>query len=179
MNGEITFRRITRDDFPLLSVWLAHPHVQRWWAHDPSPAAVERDFGDTVDGVEPAEDYIVVLDGRPVGHMQFCRFLDYPEYVEEMESVYPVGTGSATIDYFIGEPDLVGRGVGTAVISAFVDRVWVEHPDVTHVVVPVNSLNVASWRALQKAGFRLVAQGDLSPDNPDDPPGHEVLRIDR
>jgi aminoglycoside 6'-N-acetyltransferase len=93
--------------------------------------------------------------------------------------VYPVCPGAATIDYFIGELELVGQGVGTAVISAFVQRIWADQPDATHLVVPVNSLNVASWRALQKAGFRLVAQGELSPDNPDDPPGHEVLRIDR
>jgi aminoglycoside 6'-N-acetyltransferase len=175
----ITFRRLTRDDFPQLSAWLARPHVRRWWAHDPSPAAVEDDFGDTVDGLEPAEDYIVVLDGRPVGHIQFCYFADYPEYVAEMASVYPVGSGAASIDYFIGEPELIGRGLGTEVIAAFVERVWTEHPDATHLVVPVNSLNVASWRALQKAGFELVARGELTPDNPDDPPGHEVLRIDR
>jgi aminoglycoside 6'-N-acetyltransferase len=179
VTAEITFRRITRDDFALLSTWLARSHVRRWWAHDPSPAAVERDFGGAVDGVEPAEDYIVVIDGRPVGVMQFCFFIDYPEYVEEMASVYPVGAGAASIDYFIGEPELIGRGVGTAVIAAFVDRVWSQQPDVTHIVVPVNSLNVASWRALQNAGFELVARGDLEPDAPGDPPGHEVLRIDR
>jgi aminoglycoside 6'-N-acetyltransferase len=179
MTVEITFRRLARADFPLLSHWLAEPHVRRWWAHDPSPAAVEEDFGGTVDGLEPAEDYIVVLDGRPVGVIQFCYFADYPDYAEEMESVYPVGPGAVTIDYFIGELDITGRGVGTAVISSFVERIWADEPEATHVVVAVNSLNVASWRALQKAGFRLVAQGELSPDNPDDPPAHHVLRIDR
>jgi aminoglycoside 6'-N-acetyltransferase len=176
---DISFRRLTRDDFPRLSHWLAQPHVRRWWAHDPSPDSVEDDFGDTVDGIEPAEDFVIEVGGVPAGVMQYCRFVDYPDYVEEMADVYPVGAGAATIDYFIGELDLVGRGVGTAVIAAFVDRVWSVHPDVTHLVVPVNSLNVASWRALQKAGFRLVAEGDLEPDNADDPHAHHVLRIDR
>lgn len=176
---EITFERLTRDRFDLLATWLAEPHVHRWWAHDPSPEAVEADFGPTADGAEPAEDHVVLVDGRPVGVMQYCRLVDYPEYLEEIEAVIPVEDGAATIDYMIGEPDLVGRGVGTAVITAFVERVWSTEPGVTHLLVPVNSGNVASWRALEKAGFRTVARGEMEPDAPGDDRMHEVLRIDR
>jgi aminoglycoside 6'-N-acetyltransferase len=43
----------------------------------------------------------------------------------------------------------------------------------------VVAANTASWRALEKAGFRRVASGDLPPDNPVDDPLHHVLRIDR
>jgi aminoglycoside 6'-N-acetyltransferase len=39
--------------------------------------------------------------------------------------------------------------------------------------------NVASWRALEKAGLERVAEGDLTPDNPVDPPLHYVYRADR
>jgi aminoglycoside 6'-N-acetyltransferase len=176
---DIVFERLAREHFALLGRWLAEPHVARWWDHDPSPAAVEDDFGDTVDGLEPAEDFLVVIDGEPAGIVQYCRYHDYPEYVEEMASVYPVSTDVASIDYFIGDPQRVGRGLGTAMIAAFVDRVWVSEPDVSAIVVPVNSANVASWRALLSAGFRLVARGDLVPDNPIDDPAHEILRIDR
>lgn len=163
----------------MLGGWLAEPHVARWWNHDPSPTAVEDDFGDAVDGLEPAEDYLALADGVPVGIVQYCRFHDYPEYVEEMEPVYPVSPDMASIDYLIGDPQRVGKGLGTAVIAAFVDRVWNHEPDVAAIVVPVNSANVRSWRALLAAGFRLVAQGDLTPDNPIDDPAHEILRIDR
>lgn len=175
----ITFERLTREHFDLLGRWLAEPHVARWWAHDPSPAAVEDDFGDVVDGLEPAEDFLTFEDGVPIGIVQYCRFHDYPEYVEEMAPVYPVSTDVASIDYLIGDPQRVGRGLGTAMIAAFVNDVWERHPDVMAIVVPVNSANVASWRALLSAGFRLVARGDLTPDNPIDDPGHEILRIDR
>jgi aminoglycoside 6'-N-acetyltransferase len=175
----ITFTKITRDDFPLLSRWLAEPHVERWWTHDPSPEAVEDDFGDVVDGLEPAEDHLALLDGEPVGLIQFCRLHDYPEYVEELEPVYPVGEGSGSIDYFVGDPARIGQGLGTEMIRAYVDHIWHAHPEVTHLVVPVNSTNVASWRALRRAGFRLVARGEMEPDNPIDAWQHEILRIDR
>jgi aminoglycoside 6'-N-acetyltransferase len=45
--------------------------------------------------------------------------------------------------------------------------------------VSVVAANVASWRALEKAGFRRVAAGELEPDNPVDDPQHYMLRIDR
>jgi len=111
--------------------------------------------------------------------IQFCRFHDFPEYVAEMADVYPVDVDAATIDYFVGEPTAIGQGLGTAMIGQFVTRIWIEEPDVGHVVVPVNSANVASWRALLNAGFRLVARGELDPDNPIDDRMHEILCIDR
>ncbi|MEH3154670.1 MAG: hypothetical protein PGN29_04760 [Gordonia paraffinivorans] len=39
--------------------------------------------------------------------------------------------------------------------------------------------NGASWRALEKAGFTIVASGDIPPDNPADDPRHHVLRRTR
>ena len=92
-----TFERLDRDRFGLLAAWLAEPHVARWWNHDPSPDAVEVDFGGTVDGAEPAEDYVALLDTRPVGLIQYCRFHDYPDYVAEMVDVYPVSWTAASI----------------------------------------------------------------------------------
>ncbi len=60
-----------------------------------------------------------------------------------------------------------------------VQRMWTDHPDLGDVVVPVNVDNVASWRALEKAGFHKVAIGNLEPDNPIDRPLHHILRIER
>ena len=90
-----------------------------------------------------------------------------------------VSDGDASIDYLVGEPDLVGRGVGRSMISAFVAFVWTHDPTTTSLVVPVNSANERSWRALLRAGFHLVARGELDPDNPVHGSLHEVLRIDR
>ena len=174
-----TFERLRRDQFGQLAAWLAEPHVARWWNHDPSLHAVEHDFGGAVDGAEPSEDYVVLLDTRPIGLIQYCRFHDYPEYVAQMVEVYPVSSTAASIDYLIGDSSIVGRGVGTAMIQAFVQRIWATRSEVDHIVVPVNMANVASWRALEKAGFRAVARGDLDPDNPIDDRLHQIMRVDR
>jgi aminoglycoside 6'-N-acetyltransferase len=175
----IAFRRLARTDFPVLGEWLAAPHVREWWNHEFTPEALEDDFGDAIDGLEAGEDWVAELDGRPVGLFQYSRFDDYPEYAEEMDDVYPVGTGAASIDYLVGDPERIGRGLGTALIIAFVDFAFARDPTTTHLVVPVNSANERSWRALLRAGFRLVARGEMDPDNPVHERMHEVLRIDR
>ncbi len=56
---------------------------------------------------------------------------------------------------------------------------WTSYPEAPAIIVAVVAGNVGSWRALEKAGFRRIAEGDITPDNPVDPPRHVVLRIDR
>jgi aminoglycoside 6'-N-acetyltransferase len=175
-----TFRSLARDDFPLLAEWLSHPHVHRWWAHEWSPDALERDFGPTIDGKEPAEDFIASMDGEPIGVVQYCHIVDYDEYVAELAPVYRIGEGTASIDYFIGDLDRVGCGIGTMMLTAFVDEmVWARDPRATQLVVPVNAANTASNRVLEKVGFTLVAVGEMEPDNPIDDHLHHVHRLDR
>jgi aminoglycoside 6'-N-acetyltransferase len=174
-----TWRRLIEPDFPLLGRWLAEPHVARWWNHETSLEAVHRDFGPAARGEEPAEDLLALLDGRPFGLVQRCRLADYPEYRDELAPVTEVPDGALTIDYLIGDPELTGRGVGSRMLRAFVAQTWDDHPGATSIIVPVVAANRPSWRALENAGLRRVAEGELEPDNPIDDRAHYVYRIDR
>ena len=177
--GALSFRRVIRADFPLLASWLAEPHVARWWNHEFSPEAVERDFGPVADGDESSEDHLVLLGDRPIGLIQYSRYEDYPAYVEELSPLLSVPDGAVAIDYLIGDPELTGQGLGAAMIASFADHIWSVNPQASCIIVPVSSANQASWGALLRAGFRVVARGDLEPDNPIDEPSHEILRLDR
>ena len=174
-----SFRRVELDDFALLGRWLSHPHVARWWHHEWSPEAVARDFGPSARAEEPNQDWLALLAGRPVGLLQRCWWTDYPEYLVEITPVYPPPPGAISLDYLIGEPGDVGRGLGPAMITAFALRTWTDLPGSSCLVIPVNAANRASWRMLEKAGFALVAEGEMEPDNPVDDRLHLVLRLDR
>jgi aminoglycoside 6'-N-acetyltransferase len=175
----VDVRPLARADFPLLGAWLAEPLVARWWHHDPRPAALERDFGPSVDGADPTEMFIATLHGRPFGLIQRYRVEDNPEWGEELSAVWPVPAGALSIDYLIGEPAFRGRGLGAVMIATAVARGWDQYRDADDVVVPVATGNRASWRALETAGFRRVATGELTPDNPVDPRDHVVYRCRR
>jgi len=175
----LTFRRVTRDDFGLLARWLEQPLVRRWWNHEFTPEAVERDFGSSADGTEPNQDWLALHDGEPFGLIQFSHWTWYPEYVEEVSPILDLPDGAVSIDYLIGDPERLGVSAGPAMIRAFVDRIWATDPEASCVIVPVALANRRSWRALEKAGFTRVAEGELEPDNPIDNRDHVILRLDR
>ena len=175
----VELRPLRRADFPLLSRWLAEPLVARWWDHDSSAEAVERDFGPCVDGTDPTAVHLGVHDGEPFGLVQVYAFADEPESLAELSAVCRVPAGALSIDYLVGEPSARGRGLGTALIAAAVARGFADHPEARDVLVPVAAGNVASWRALQRAGATWYAAGELTPDNPVDPPDHVVHRFTR
>jgi aminoglycoside 6'-N-acetyltransferase len=179
--SEMTFswRRLTEADFPLLASWLAEPHVARWWHHETSPQALARDFGPAARGDEPSEDLLVLLDGEPLGLVQRLRIADFPEYLAELTPIVDVPDGSFGIDYLIGDVRQTGRGIGPRMIRAIVERTWSDYSDASCLIMPVSAANRTSWRALEKAGLRRIAEGELEPDNPIDNRNHVIYRIDR
>ncbi|MCZ4588913.1 GNAT family N-acetyltransferase [Rhodococcus opacus] len=172
------FVRTTREFFPQLQRWLREPHVARFWNHDTADADIERDFGGSIDGTEPCEDFLVRRDGLPFGFIQRYRIADYPEDLALLAALVEIPPGSISIDYYVGGPQHTGQGLGTAMISAFVAKCRADLPDATAIVVPVVVPNRASWRALEKAGFRRVGEGYLPPDNPIDDGAHYISRLD-
>jgi aminoglycoside 6'-N-acetyltransferase len=177
--GDLAFRRLTRADLPRLGEWLSEPQVARWWNHESSADAVERDFGASVRGDEPGEDLVVCLAGQPIGLLQRSVIADYPEDLAEFAALVDVPTGAVALDYLIGIADLRGRGLGARMIAAAVEDTWLSHPTAPAIFVAVVSANAASWRTLERAGFRRIAEGPMSPDNPLDDPLHYVYRIAR
>jgi aminoglycoside 6'-N-acetyltransferase len=177
--AELAFRRLRRDDFGLLAHWLAEPAVARWWNHELTPEAIERDFGPSVDGRDPTEMFLALSGDRPFGFIQRYRIDHEPRYAAELAWVCAVPPAALSIDYFVGEPDLRGRGIGARMIAALVARSWAAHPGANDVIVPVAAGNAASWRALERAGFARIAEGELEPDNPVDPPDHVIYAIRR
>ncbi len=179
--AKITFQPLTRGDFPLLAHWLAEPLVARWWHHQTSPEAIERDFGPSIDGADVTELFQVALASasRPIGLVQRYPIAAYPEYVDEFASICRLPAGALSIDYLIGEPSARGHGHGATLISAFVAQSWAAHPQARDVIVPVCAANTASWRALERAGFQRIAEGEMEPDNPAEPRDHVVYRVGR
>ncbi len=173
------FRRTERDDLVLIQKWLGNPHVARFWNHDTSDDAVERDFGGSIDGTEPCEDFIVLYDDLPIGLIQRYFFADYPDDLAELETLLQVPEFAMSIDYFIGESEMTGHGYGTLMVRRMVEICWVDKLESTAIIVPVAVNNPASWRTLLSAGFTQVATGYLTPDNPIDDGQHHAFRIDR
>ena len=161
----ITFRPVNREDIPLVHEWHQRPHVKRWWVARDTLEETEGHYVPTIDGTEPTDHYLALLDGEPFGMIQTYLVSDYPEW----EEVVQVGDGVAGVDLMIGEEELIGRGLGPQILSAFACDL-VAAPSI---VATVEEPNRRSWRAFEKAGFRHVR------DVEEDGVPHRLMRLDR
>ena len=164
---DVSFEPLRAGDLPLIAAWLARPHVRRWWREPSDVASVAENYGPLVDGSDPTEGFIVHLGRRPIGYIQRYLVDDDPQWRETITSSLG-GTGGIGIDYLIGEPDLVGRGIGRLMIARFAAECWSRHPSADRIVVALQQDNVASWRALEAAGFRRCWEGDIESSAPSD-----------
>jgi aminoglycoside 6'-N-acetyltransferase len=156
-----------RDDLPLLLGWLTQPHVSEWWRGEPSDlAGVEAQYGPCIDGDDPTELFVIEESGRPIGMIQRYLIADEPAWAAAFDDIVEVSR-AAGIDYLIGDPDAIGRGVGTAAIAMFVPLVFEWRP-VSSIVVTVQQSNPASWRVLERVGFTRVWAGELDSPDPSD-----------
>ncbi len=106
-------------------------------------------------GLSPAatDHYLAVFNGRPVGMVQTYLVADYPKHAKLM-SISDAAT--AGVDILIGEAELTGQGLGTEVLERFVMEIVFRRPGTMSCVADPDTRNVASLRAFEKAGFRIV-----------------------
>jgi GNAT superfamily N-acetyltransferase len=107
---------------------------------------------------------MVLEDDAAIGWCQWYRC----EVDHDWAADVGAAPGDIGVDYAIGEPTCVGRGLGTLLVAALVTLVRAEHPDVAFVSDP-DAANAASRRVLEKNGFRLLAVKALASEPTDDP----------
>jgi aminoglycoside 6'-N-acetyltransferase len=139
------FRAVTTADLPLLREWLWREHVREWW-------------GDPVNGlarmaehiVDPAiNSFMVECDDVPIGYIQ-----SWDPHAEADHPCRDQPLGTRGIDQFIGEPELIGQGHGTAFIRLFVESLL--KAGAPRVITDPNPRNSRAIRAYAKAGFREI-----------------------
>jgi aminoglycoside 6'-N-acetyltransferase len=162
---------------PLLSRWLAAPHVARWWREPSDASSVQAAYGPAIDGEDPTEVLIAEFDGRPIGMLQRYLLSDNPDY---QRALSPAGApaAAASLDYLIGEEELTGRGIGPAMIAEGSAGIW-RRPEIVAIVVAVQQDNRPSWRALEKVGYRRAWSGTIASGDPSDAGPSYAYVLDR
>jgi aminoglycoside 6'-N-acetyltransferase len=165
----IEFAAMTADDLALFHEWLQRPHVKRWWRDRETYEDVVEQYLPSIEGREPTDHYLIVLDSRPIGVIQTYLVSDYPEW----DAIVEAGDGVAGVDLAIGEETMVGRGLGPRILAEFARDIVFARPGTVACVATVEEANRRSWRAFEKAGFRHVR------DVEEDGLPHRLMRLDR
>lgn len=163
----ISFRPMGRDDLPQLGAWLEQPHVAEWWGDPPDAsetvAAVEAKYLPRIQGEHHVSPWIMEVDGRAVGFIQWYLVRDDPDWWPGVD----VPADTAAVDLAIGDGDLLGKGHGRRLLVEFIHHV-LRHdaPEVRQVWIDPNPRNERACRSYLAAGFRDT--GIVLPD-PDQP----------
>ncbi|AJY45343.1 GNAT family N-acetyltransferase [Martelella endophytica] len=143
-DGTIDFRPLEESDLELMARWLRAPHVAAWW--DRAEKQVEQMRAHLNDPT--VSPFVVTLDEVPFGYIQLCD-LDGERDRESALASQPAGTFG--IDQFIGPADMIGKGLGTRLVSAMAERAL--NNGAMRVLVDPHPENAAAIRAYEKAGF--------------------------
>jgi aminoglycoside 6'-N-acetyltransferase len=165
----IEFTPLTADELRLFHTWLQREHVKRWWRDRETYEQVVEHYLPAIEGRDPTDHYLIVLDGEAVGVIQTYLVVDYPDWAALIDA----GEGLAGVDLLIGEAGLTGRGLGPQVLDAFAREVVFARLGTNACVATVEEANRRSWRAFEKAGFRHVR------DVEEDGLPHRLMRLDR
>ena len=158
-------------DLATLVGWRQHRYVQEWFGKPLADTAhaerlyaarIARGVCDTDVGgrAERVSDRLSAgLSGAA-----------YDDYAVKMQDHDAIG-----FDYLIGEPDVVDRGVGTAMIWSYLrDVLCRDYPDAPRFTASPDHRNGRSLRALAKCGFGQGLWIDI-PAGEDQPAATEIV----
>jgi aminoglycoside 6'-N-acetyltransferase len=147
------FWPMTSDHLPMIRRWLKTPEVVRWWGEPDEQFALVSGDLDHPD----MDQFVVAIEDRPFGYIQ-CYALSAWN-----QGFGPQPEATRGIDQFIGEPEMIGRGHGSAFIRQFVENLLMS--GVPRIVTDPDPENIRAVRAYARAGF----QSDRAIETPDGP----------
>jgi aminoglycoside 6'-N-acetyltransferase len=148
------FRPLEARELPIIRRWLANPHVAQWWGNPEQQFALL--CGDL--GHPAMDQFVVATDGAPFAYLQCYDPAAWPD-----NGFGPQPHGTRGIDQFIGEPDMIDRGHGSALIRSFIAGLL--QGGARRVITDPIPTNVRAIRAYEKAGL----QRDRLVETPDGP----------
>lgn len=129
-------------DLPVLAELLRHAHVIRWWGDPDEALAGIREH-------PAATEALIEVDSVPVGFVCW-QTLSPDELAAAGLSDLPADL--IDVDIMIGDPGLLGRGVGPAALALLLARLRADRVGMAGIATAVT--NTRALRAFEKAGFR-------------------------
>ena len=153
----ISFTSLSQSHFSLLLKWLEEPHVKAWW---------DRDINYTEDlvkekytsytqgyklenGVKKAiHSFVIYIGNNPIGYIQIYNAYDFTRN----QPLLDLPKSLAAIDFFIGDADYIGKGIGAEILRAF------DYQGYKNILVDPDMDNIAAIKTYEKAGFKKVRE---------------------
>ncbi len=147
----ISFLPVEEQHISLLRKWLKEPHVTEFWQETQDEEKFRIKFLKKFPerGVTA---FIISVNSNPVGYIQ------YYEACKVGDGWWPdAKPGTFGIDQFIGDPNLIGKGLGTAIIKKFVNHLF-HKLKAEEIIADPEPKNERAIRAYEKVGFKALGE---------------------
>ena len=151
------FQPLHSSHFKILFDWLKEPHVKAWWG----PGENWDDFDSRHQAMISSSlvfPHIVFLETNPIGYINYW----FVEEDHDFKPHFPKNTVGT--DQFIGNPHLIGNGMGTRFVRQFTNEL-LHKPDIGLIITDPDPMNLAAIRSYEKAGFTKTRLMETSEGN--------------
>lgn len=165
----VIFKPLKREHFPLLLKWLETPHVKKWWDSDINWTLelIEKKYSSYTQGFKhlvletkiinkPMHAFIINFNNVDIGYIQYYDRYDFPP--EQSYETSDLPESCAAIDWYIGELNYTGKGIGTQALSLFLNEFVFE--DFKNVSFDSDTANIGAIRIYEKVGFKKVRENN-------------------
>ena len=148
-DSRFRFQPVSEGNLRMLAEWLTRAHVAEYWGEPSSVEELRADYLAPEREDPSTEAFIVSFDGRPIGFIQVytvagCSGGWWPDETDP---------GARGIDQFLAEADDLNKGMGSAMIRAFLTRLFAS-ADVTTDPDRSGSEKRARHSRLREGGLR-------------------------
>jgi aminoglycoside 6'-N-acetyltransferase len=149
----IEFSPVTHQHLPMLRQWMEQPHWREWWG---DPETELRNVIEMVEGRDTTRPFVFHVDRESAGYIQqwFIGHHQNEEWTRDNPWLLELPADSVGVGLSIGPPDMLGCGIGSAVLSAFVARLRSE--GYSTIIIDPDPANARAVRAYEKAGFSPI-----------------------
>jgi aminoglycoside 6'-N-acetyltransferase len=148
--ASVTLRPFLPSHLELLGVWLAQPHVARWF---PEP---EANLAWATSPPAGGAQAIIARGEEEVGYLRWQRV---DRATLDALGLHEIPANSVDADILLGSGASAGQGLGPAALAALAAEIR-RDPSVALIGLTTSVDNTRAHLAFQKAGFRIARQYD-------------------
>lgn len=150
---EFDFQPVAHEHLPLLASWMKRSHWREWWGE---PEIELSYIVDMVEGRDSTRPYLFSCGGQPAGYIQVWFVGDWQNqsWIAENPWLAELPSDAVGVDLSIGEEHMLSRGIGSAVLREFSERLARQGHET--IVIDPDPENRRAVRAYEKAGFRPI-----------------------
>ena len=148
----LTLRSLELVDLETLHLWLNLEHLFPFYMQEPiSTQEVLTKFRPRVGGRHRTKCLFACIDSIPFGYVQWYLNRAYPDYGAAV-----LGREFGfSIDYFIGEPDYLGKALGAPMLKLLVEHTFPLVNESDRIAcIAHDDLNYRAIRCTKRAGFK-------------------------